>query len=462
MIVIPFVIGLIGFIYLRPQELYEPIGMVPWLDIFCLLSLFGLIVGLRLRLVRADPVPSLPLVALLVPWTVATMALNSNVRLVDQLQLMMTSIVLFAVVAQGVQSFRDLRAIAGAVVVCCALLAAVGIHQGLSPTGCIRLDDANFNMIRTGVFDGRTCETALDCRGGPEHVPGTAYSCEHTGAFGTTSIDGRVRYIGVLQDPNELAMAISAGLPLMLALATRRRSPAWALAALTFLAGILVCVILTRSRSGQLAFAVVLGTYLIYRLRGRGLLLLLALALPMLLFGGRGDFRADESTELRYEAWRAAFYYLRESPVFGIGQGMFVDRFWITAHSSYLLAASELGLVGFFLWSSIIYVSIKTFVVALVRFRHDRDPTAEIARTWALALLAAMLGMLASMVFLSLSYHFIVWVNLGLCGAYYSAIKRHRPDFQIGFGLRDALLVAVIDVVILAGTYLLLRYQGFH
>ena len=74
---------------------------------------------------------------------------------------------------------------------------------------------------RTGSYDGRPCVTPRECYLG-DAEPGGQYMCEHIGWFGTTSVgNGRVRYRGVLQDPNELALAGGIGLPLAFALGQR-------------------------------------------------------------------------------------------------------------------------------------------------------------------------------------------------------------------------------------------------
>jgi hypothetical protein len=73
------------------------------------------------------------------------------------------------------------------------------------------------------VPEGRPCVEAKECDQGGE--PGFEYVCEKAGLAGTTSIGGsRVRYRGILQDPNEFALAIGLGLPLALTLWARRRS----------------------------------------------------------------------------------------------------------------------------------------------------------------------------------------------------------------------------------------------
>ena len=93
--------------------------------------------------------------------------------------------------------------------------------------------------------------------------PGAEYLCERIGLFGTTSVGrGRVRYRGVLQDPNELALAGGIGLPLAFALGgvPRRSLGRGMLVALT-LALVLLCAVLTGSRSGQLVFVAVVNPF---------------------------------------------------------------------------------------------------------------------------------------------------------------------------------------------------------
>ena len=91
------------------------------------------------------------------------------------------------------------------VLLCALWLAGVGIQQGLTPPQCIVIEDGEGNEL-PDVPTGRSCKESDDCyRVGA--IPGYRYRCESVGAFGITTIeDGRVRYIGTLHDPNELAL----------------------------------------------------------------------------------------------------------------------------------------------------------------------------------------------------------------------------------------------------------------
>src|SRR5262249_14307281 len=119
--------------------------------------------------------------------------------------------------------------------------------------------------------------------------------------------------------------------------------------------------------------------------------------------------------------------------IFGVGVSGFVEHHFITAHNSYLLSAAEMGLPGFFLWSSVLYLSVKTLVLSLLR--HSGRPEARVATTWAMALLASFCGLFVGIFFLSFSYHVVLFIYLGLAGAFYQACRRHDPGFVVRYSL---------------------------
>ena len=42
---------------------------------------------------------------------------------------------------------------------------------------------------------------------------------------------------------------------------------------------------------------------------------------------------------------------------------------------------------------------------------------------------------------LSFSYHPVLWIMVGLAGAYSSAVRHHKPDFVVRTSLRDVLVI---------------------
>ena len=70
-------------------------------------------------------------------------------------------------------------------------------------------------------------------------------------------------------------------------------------------------------------------------------------------------------------------------------------------------------------------------------------PGTAAVQVWGMALLASLSGIVFQINTLSFTYHSVLWIFLGLVGAWYSAIKHHSPDFTVKFGWKDAAGVVV-------------------
>jgi O-antigen ligase len=302
---------------------------------------------------------------------------------------------------------------------------------------------------------GTPCVDSDQCRA---HFERHDVLCEHVGLIGTTSIGGRIRYRGIMQDPNELAFVTSIAVALAFAFFELRRTLPRLLLAGTTLVVVGVCVVLTKSRSGQIAFMAVLGVYLLRRLRWAGVGLAVVMALPILLFGGRSTAEADESSSLRLGYWAAAIQMARDSPLVGIGMGQFAETQPETAHNSLMLALGETGVPGLFFWTALMYTAFKTTLSVL---RKQTGADAHVARVWGCALLAALAGYTGSAMFLSLTDHYVVWVYLGLAGALYAATVTHDPSFRVRFGLRDLAGVIAFDALFVLAAHVYTRSKGF-
>jgi O-antigen ligase len=457
---IPGLLGLLIFVYLRPQEVAPVLKQWPLLYILFGLAVFGLAIDLGIGRLRLRAAPQLVWVVVLFFWTLVTVALQAPDRLSATAIELAIAIGLFVLIAHGVQSFRALRLVTGLLIALALFLAVIAIHQGLAPLGCARIDLlAHANDLSIGIPDGRPCATDLDCIGRDSGVePGAEYFCEHVGLFGTTSIgEGRVRYRGILQDPNELALALGCALALAFAFAQRRSGIAHRVVLACAVVLVAIAIIMTGSRGGQLVFLIVLGGSFLQRVTLRHVLVAALLGLPILLFGGRGGAEADESAALRLDTWREALAMVRQHPLFGVGQDQFTQYHDQTAHNSYLLVAAELGLPGMLLWSIPVYLSIK---IPLVGYRrYARVAGAEVARDWARALLVATVAMLVGIMFLSMSYHQMLWIYMGLCAAFYTAAASHDPEWRVTFGWRDLVLVLALDAayLVLMTIYLALK-----
>lgn len=465
MFALPGIVALIFTIYVRPQEIHPDLQRLPLLYLFFAVAIFGLLVDLRLRVNKFSATPQLPYAVLLFLWSAVATALNAPDTVLRTSLEFAVPVALYVVVAHSVHTFRAFQVVTGTVLALTVGLAVVGAHQGVAPWGCVRVDPEHTGDITIGEWDGRACRPLedLDCylRGEPE--PGADYICEHVGLLGTTSVAGRARYRGVLQDPNELALALGIGLPLAFAFAGRRRSGARRLLAGGTLALVAVAVYFTQSRGGQLVIAAVLGVYALHRWRWKAAIVAAMLAPVVLVvaLGGSDGGRVDAaaSTEERYEAWATGIQMFRDSPLFGVGHGQFVEHHYLTAHNSYVLALAELGVVGLFLWGAVLYLTVKIPLAALLRY-HRREE-ASVARVWALALLAALGGLLVGIFFLSFSWHLVFWAYVGMSGAFYSAVRTHDPDFSVRMTLRDWALLAAGSGTLVAVLFTYLRLRGY-
>lgn len=457
---IPGICALIVFILARPQEFIPELQRVPFLHLFTLMAVLGWCLDIRLRRLQPMSVPTLPWVIALISWAfIGTIAVAPE-RIIERGIELAILFSLYATIAHGVQKFRTFQIVAGVLVTTCLFITVVCFQQGFAAKECIAGVEGTDGAIG-GKPDGRACEIAEQCLG-PDAEPGKEYRCEHVGLAGTYSIEERVRYRGELHDPNEVALTISAGaLSLLIAFGLRRRT-AWRL----FWCGlgvafVVATVLLTKSRGGLISALLVPGVYLIRRFGLKGLIPGVAVGALALILGSRGGSNANTSTELRYEAWANGLDMFKSNPLFGVGQRMFGEHHFITAHNSYVLTLAELGFIGMLLFVTVLYVSMKTLVIGLRDLAHV--PGSAAVQVWGMALMASFCGILFQINTLSFAYHSVLWIFLGLIGAWYSAIRHHVPEFRIRFGWVDAvalLLGCVAFVFVVLPMFL--RYKGMY
>lgn len=461
MFVIPGIAALLAFVYIRPQEIFEVIKGVTFPTLLAVAGL-GYALDYRVKVtqrLRSDPLLVLGLLFFL--WVMVTVAVSVPDKFQEWLMYFAGPAGLFLVVSQGVQTLRGLRALTKVLLAVTLLIEVIAIHQGFAPTVCI-VDDPLVPPV-PGPVNGpelRPCKTRGDCAEGGN--PGKDYLCEHAGLMETSSITGRVRYRGVFQDPNELAWAISLSLPFAFSWFGRNRPArkrAWGMVAVVVVLAVgITCNIMTQSRSGQLSLVATLGVYFIKRFRWRGVAVGGLLAIPILLLGGRADEAAESSTEERLECWATALDLWRQYPVAGVGAKQFGEHHYLTAHNSILLALADMGPIGLFLFTAVIYCAFKITLV-IQRDFADR-PEAEPARAAAFAVFAGLAGLAVSALFLSLTYHMALWIQIGLVGAVHAAVRRHAPDWRVRWSWRDAAAIAGFDVAVVSAIAVYLRIKG--
>lgn len=457
MFAIPGVACLIVFILARPQEFIPLLQKVPFLHLFTALCVLGWIIDVRLRRLQPIGTPALPWALAFLGWAILSTAVVVPELLITKGVEMAILFALYGTIAHGVQRFRTFQAVAGVVTLTILFITFVCFHQGLSQKECVG-GQALVGEI-SGKPDGRECETVERCYA-PDAEPGLEYRCEHVGLFGTYSVQERIRYRGELQDPNEVSLAMTAGaLSLLIAFARRKRTPISTTACIAGIALVLITVVLSQSRGGLLSAIIVFGVYIVRRYGIWTMIPAGALALPVLVLGGRSGAAADASTELRYEAWATGLSMFKQHPLFGVGPGQYGEHHFLTAHNSFVLTLGELGFVGMFLFVTVLYITVKSLVVGIRDLA--KVPGAEAVQVWGMALLASMAAIIFQINTLSFAYHSVLWIFLGLVGAWSGAIRHHMPDFTVKMTWRDLLIVAVGCIVYVAFVLpVFLKYKG--
>lgn len=457
MFVLPGILGLIVTVYLRPHEWSGPLEAIPFLQITMALTVVGLLADVAVGNARLAAVPTLLPAAIFAVWCLITLAVRAPDLLSTRASPALLPVAVFAILTQSAQSARALGLVAAALLVTGIFIAAVGGDQGRSEWGCVRVDPALPSVH--GVSDGRLCpvdedhtpvEAAAACSVGGEI--GAVYRCERVGAFATTTVDGgRIAYLGVLADPNELALAISLAVPFAFALFEIRRSlPRFILltASLGFIA---VALVLTRSRGGQLALGAVACAYFVRRHgKLRGAIVATAFAAPLAVLGGRTGESAAQSSMDRLTSAGAGIKMLLAYPIRGAGYSLFTEHHPYTAHNAYILAAAELGLLGLVLFCLVLLLSFK-ITLAVLNYPFARsDPDARSLRALAMAELAALTGLLIGVFFLSWTYHFVLWIHLGFSGAFFSVMQRKDPRFTVSASAGELAAIVLLPLLALA------------
>ncbi|HEY0190524.1 MAG TPA: O-antigen ligase family protein [Kofleriaceae bacterium] len=442
MFAIPGICALLVFILARPQESFPLLQRIPFLHLFTALAVVGWVIDVRLRRLQPVGAPTLPWVIGLVLWVILGTAAVAPAQFMGRTIEILILFSLYGVIAHGIQRFRTFQIVCATLAGVCMFVTIICFHQGLSRLQCVGGEESGGEGDISGLPDGRDCENNEQCRG-PDAQPGLEYRCEHAGLLGTYSVEERVRYRGDLHDPNEVSLTICAGaLSILIGFAIRKKDGGSG-------AGMLLCgvgavivmwtVFLTQSRGGLIAGMLVPGVFLVRKYGFKIIIPAAAVGAPVLMLGGRSGEAADISTQMRYEAWGTGLQMFKHNPLFGVGARNFTEHHFLTAHNTYVLSFSELGFPGMVMFVGIIYLSMKSLIVGLRELKAV--PGAEVATTWGLALLASMAGVLFQINTLSFLYHPVLWIFFGLVGGWCSAVRHHRPEFQMKINTRDLIII---------------------
>jgi O-antigen ligase len=389
---------------IRPQDYMPALTGVPLLPVVLVLA-FLLWTVSRTRTFDAPQFKILPV--FLIVGMLSLIANGWTGGALELLQSFAPTVIAFFVLAAGCNSQRRVTITMAVFVLCSMVLALHSVGQASTGTGW------------TGVALGE---------------------------------DGRIRYVGIFNDPNDLGLLFAATLPMAFFLSRRGGilgRPFWFAGAALLLYG----VYLTKSRGDMLAVLVMGGIYVWHR-RGMvtaGVLSAIGLAGMKLISMRMQQLDADESSALgRVDAWYEGMHMFLSHPVLGVGVGNFTDYNQLTAHNSFVLVLAETGLIGYTLWLPFVGYGFWMMVTVL---RHKPESVNggasgsagdwQAERTMALTLLLSLCGLFASAFFLSRSYTIILYLIIAVVTGYYVGARQRWPGLQT-FRLGDDLVRWVV------------------
>ncbi|GAA0715630.1 O-antigen ligase family protein [Dokdonella soli] len=392
--------------YLRPIETYAPdlADYRPMLWLWALAFIFAAGRAGARREIAARPLflgLMLLLTAAIAASLLARMWLGGAI---DALVEFSTAAMLFVLTCLNLTSIARVRRTCTVIVLCMLVISALTIaayHDG-------------FMMDQLVLSQSTDAEDAL----APINVP-TAPAEDTSG-----ETLWRVRYLGFLNDPNDLAQAIIVVLPLLWVTWRRGRGLRNMVLIGVPTATLLYSLYLTHSRGGLLGLAAIF-IFGMRRMLGTTRMALLAIVVAVGVnaadfSGGRRFSTGEESANDRIEAWYSGIQMLKAHPLFGVGYGSFTDFHpERTAHNSFVLCFSELGLLGFFAWTALLVVAFRELGEAV-----RRTPAGSFEHRITSALRYSLIGFLTCAWFLSRTYQPELYLLLALCASAAWCVRR--------------------------------------
>ncbi len=257
----------------------------------------------------------------------------------------------------------------------------------------------------------------------------------------------RAAWVGLLANPNQLAMVMAVTMPWTLASALSQRGlRRWLLFAVLGLE--CACTVVTYSRGGALGMAMALVAFALFSAdRLKALALVAVAAAAVAVFAPRsfwerthtiGDYALDASAQGRLKAWQTGLRAVEERPLLGVGAGAYVhawDRHQprnvreraYASHNMWMQVLVELGVTGLALFGAM----FGLLLAGLWRSRRVPAWSGE-----ARALLASFTALVVCGTTGGYAFNWFFYMALGVAGAVVSGSRPSRaPEASHADGL---------------------------
>ena len=221
---------------------------------------------------------------------------------------------------------------------------------------------------------------------------------------------------------------------------------------------VLTGLYLAKSRGGLVALFVVILFYFRSKIGNKGLVLGTALVAVLFTVGPsrlqdmndlEGPSNDASSSRHRVDMWTEGLEMLKYNPVFGIGQGQFLQYTGsLIGHNTFIQVMGETGLVGLFFFVGMLYLSFKS-LSWVMRMEDVSFHLASMAR----ALLVCLIGYLSAAFFITAAFE-LLYILMALAAATW-LIARRETGLPAVFPLdkMDLKNIVLLEVGVVMGMY---------
>jgi len=263
----------------------------------------------------------------------------------------------------------------------------------------------------------------------------------------------QVRGAGLFNNPNDLAYSVVLVLPFAIGVLLTGGGALRKGCGLGMLLVAGYCIYLTKSRGGYLAAFVGVLSWMYCWLANRALRRLFLLVGMVAVLGAFSvqtrDYRGDQSSMGRVEAWAAGMDMLTAHPLTGIGKGQFIEHHERDSHNSYVRAGAELGLVGLFAFIGILLSSFRSLVGQL---QEEKESGVRLIK---IGFLAYLTSYAVGSIFSTRTYDVIFMIAIAFTGVLARLSSRTqetaeegRSPLPVGMQAGKVSALALLTVVI--------------
>tara|TARA_R110001599_G_scaffold79463_3_gene215307 strand:- start:13384 stop:14700 length:1317 start_codon:yes stop_codon:yes gene_type:complete len=407
------------FVLVRPQELFQPLNGLPIIAILSVLSVIVILLAHR-------PIKLMPqhyLMLAIFPVTIISGGLNGWL-------------------GEGVTEANKF------------------INGGLIPLFIFSVVYNSASRQKTFMWLSLIAALIFIHNGYTQQTSGSTYGWASNSRYVE---DGRITYIGILSDPNDLGVFFMMNIPFSLYFMTKSNGMGKVLGLTTFCL-LLYGIYMTNSRGTMLAVVGMAALYMLIRFGGtKAIIAGLTLSPPVLFIAS--TFRTVSSQEAsamgRLWAWWDGLEMLKVNPVFGIGSNNFMEQHGRVAHNTYIQIAAELGLSGYILWTTVLLLTLAMGFSAIMytknRLPEDITEKIQAELTLCSTFFYSLCGFAMTAFFLSRHRFIIYFMVAGLLLASYQRLAKLIGDeFTIDYK-KTIKKILVIEASILIFIYIILK-----